>query len=85
MTTQPDRMPIPPDTLAIFPKAMNLVYERAADGSPVIGILFEQEDLGHYMLWLSEDAAAHLASNITGMLDNRETFDAEWQHNNPDR
>jgi hypothetical protein len=73
-------MRIPPDTLAIFPTSVNLVYEQGANGEPVIGVLFDHrdKDFGHYMLWLSADAAASLADNITHILDNRDTFAAEW-------
>lgn len=85
--TQPDRFKIPADTLAIFPRTVNLVYEQTADGTPIIGVLFDHrdEDLGHYMLWLSAEAAADLAANISGMLDNPETFRAKWEQENRDK
>ena len=43
------------------------------------------EDLGHYMLWLSAEAVADLAANISGMLDNPETFRAKWEQENRDK
>lgn len=77
--TIPDRMTIPFDTLALIPRQVNLIYEQAPDGSPVIGVLFEHKDLGHYVLWLAEPAAASLAAGISNMLGNRATFAAQYR------
>lgn len=82
--TEPDRVPIPDDTLAIFPRNINLIYEQTPDGTPIIGILYTHHDelMGSYVMWLSRDAAEYVASNITGILTNPDTFKAEWLKQN---
>ncbi len=82
MTNQPDRFKIPSDTLAIFPSSINVVYEQAADGTPILGILFDHKDLGNYVLWLSAEAAQHLAGTLGGILENPQPFKAEWLKQN---
>jgi len=81
MNDQPDRIRIPADTIPVFPRTINIVYEQV-DGEPILGVIYDHQDLGSYVMWLSRSAAEHLADGITGILTNPETFRTAWDKQN---